>query len=212
MVEYPFRRVPRDESGRLELLALRPPLWEFLLFGNVLYVSRAAHEARWRDYQMGYGLKVGTVVSAKDVPRVLNERLSYAAAIVKNLDHIVSPEAQARAFGEEEGDAILIEHMATRLIDMYALLLGWVEETRALRVPDWGERLKELLIAYADQPLRRTYEFVDEFIARLEAAIANLADGKSEFEQITIRIVFNIDDKVVREFNRELRRVKRHLS
>jgi hypothetical protein len=209
-VEYTVRHVPRDESGRLELLALRPPLWEYLLFGNVLYVSRAFHEARWRDYQMGYTLKVGTEVPSKEIFRMLSERLTHVVAIVQNLDRIPAPAAQERAFGEEDGDATLIEHMATRLIDVYGLLLGWVEETRALRVPDRAERLKELLIAHTDQPLRRTYEFVDEFIDRLEQAIARLADGRSEFEEITIRITYEIDDNLIREYQRELRRVKRH--
>lgn len=135
--EHCIRQVPRDESGRLEVLALRPPFWEYLLFGNVLYVSRSAHEARWRDFQLGYTLIVGPAIEPTQVSDIMSERMSYASAITSNLERIVAPAAQARAFGNpgESGDAALIEHMAIRLIDLYALLLGWAENTRALQVP-----------------------------------------------------------------------------
>lgn len=96
-------------------------------------------------------------------------------------------------------------------MEFYALLLGWVEETRALRVPDWAERLKELLANFARQPLERTHDFPDEFIAKLEQAIVNLADGKSKHEEIDIRLTFEIGDTLLREYNKEFRRVKRHI-
>jgi hypothetical protein len=148
------RQVPRDQSGRLELLALRPPVWEYLLFGNVLYVSRSAYEARWRDFQLGYSLRVGPVIEPMQIPAMISERMSYASAITGNLELILAPAAQARAFGNlgEPGDPILIEHMAIRLIDLYAMLLDWAEETRALRVSDWAERLKELAVGFVRQP------------------------------------------------------------
>ncbi len=128
------RQVPRDESGRLELLALRPPLWEYLLFGNVLYVSRSAYESRWRDFELGYTVKVGPVIQPNQIPSTIEERMSRGSAIVSNLERILAPTAQDRAFGNpgESGDAALIEHMAVRLIDLYALLLEWAEATTAI--------------------------------------------------------------------------------
>src|SRR5215472_15617894 len=103
--EY-VRHVPRDESGRLELLALRPPFWEYLLFGNVLYVSRSAHEARWRDNQLGYTLKIGPVIEPAQVTEIISERLSDVLPIIGNLERILAPTAQVRAFGNpgEPGD------------------------------------------------------------------------------------------------------------
>lgn len=211
--EYSVRQVPRDESGRLELLALRPPLWEFLLFGNVLYVLRTAHETRWRDFQLGYTLKVGPVIEPTQIPSVMSERMSHASAITRNLEHVLAPIAQERAFGRpgEPGDAVLIQHMAGRLIDLYQLLLGWVEETRALRVPDWAERLKELAASFVRQPLQRTHDFVDEFIIEIEQAIANLTNGSSMHVEITMRLTFKIDESIVREFQRELQRVRKRI-
>jgi hypothetical protein len=97
--EHYVRQVPRDQSGRLELLATHPPLWEFLLFGNVLYVSRAAYEPRWRDYQLGYSLKVRPVVEPEQVPDMIAERMTYASAIISNLEFILAPAAQTRALG-----------------------------------------------------------------------------------------------------------------
>ncbi len=207
------RQVPRDESGRLELLALRPPLWEYLLFGNVLYVSRSAYESRWRDFELGYTVKVGPVIQPNQIPSTIEERMSRGSAIVSNLERILAPTAQDRAFGNpgESGDAALIEHMAVRLIDLYALLLEWAEDTRALRVPDWADRLKELAVSFVRQPLQYTHDFVDDFIANLEQAIADLAAGRKIPMVITMKLTFKIDDSIVREFERELRRVNRHL-
>jgi hypothetical protein len=211
--DYPIQRVPRDDSGRLDLLALRPRLWEYLLFGNALYRARAVHEARWRDHQLGYTLQVGPVIKAKQIPSVMSERFSHVSAIAENLEAVVSPAAQVRAFGEpgEPGDPVLIEHMASRLIDIYALLLSWVEETRSLRVPEWAERLKELVIAYAAQPIQRTHAFVDEFIAQLEHAISNLVNGKSDYEEISIRLGFEVPDDITQEYKKELKRIRSHL-
>jgi len=210
---YPIQIVPKDESGRLELLALRPPLWEYLLFGNVLHRARALHEARWRDFQLGYTLKIGPVIEPRQIPDVMAERFSHVGAITSNLEAILSPHAQVRAFGEpgEPGDPGLIEHMASRLIEVYALLLGWVEDTRSLRVPEWAERLKESAIAHATQPIERTHEFVDEFIESLERAIANLADGRTNNEDISMDITFTISDEITQEFELELEQIRPHL-
>jgi hypothetical protein len=211
--DYSIRQVPTDESGRLELLALRPPFWEYLLFGNVLYVSRSVYEARWRDFQLGYTLKVGPAIEPMQVSDIMSERMSYASAITSNLERIVTPAAQVRAFGNpgESGDAALIEHMAIRLIDLYALLLEWAEDTRALRVPAPAERLKELAVSFVQQSLQRTHDFVDEFITEIEQAIADLADGRSSHVTVTMNLTFEIDDAIVRRYQKELRRVKRHL-
>lgn len=211
--EYSVRQVPKDESGRLELLALRPPLWEYLLFGNVLHVARSACEARWRDYQLGYSLKIGPVIDPMQIPGVISERMSHASATMSNLERILAPTAQVRAFGDlgEPGDADLIEHMAVRLIDLYALLLGWAEETRALRVPDWAERLKELAVELVRQPLQRTHDFVDEFISEIEQVIANLVEDGTTQLTITMELIFKLEDSSVREFQEELNRVEQHL-
>jgi hypothetical protein len=211
--DHPVQQVPRDESGRLELLALRPPFWEYLLFGCVLYRSRAVYEPRWRDHQLGYALRIGPAIDATQIPGVMSERLSHLNAIIGNLEAVVSPRAQLRAFGEpgEPGDPVLIEHMASRVIDLYALMLDWAEETRALRVPGWAERIKELLVEYVKQPIERTHVFVDEFIEKLEQAIAHLTNGTSDSEEVTINLKFEISDELVREYKRELKRIRRHM-
>lgn len=211
-VTYSIRTVPRDESGRLELLATLPPLWEYLLFGNALFRLRAIHEARWRDFKLGYTLKVGPVVERKQLSTTMSERLSYASAITSNLERILDPPAQEQAFGRpgEPGNVALIEHMATRLIDLYSLLLEWAEETRALRVPDEAKRLRELLARFASQPLQCTHDFVDEYIASLERAISRLAAGEGH-QEISMQLTFEIEDDLLKEYKKEFRRVMRKL-
>ncbi|MFI7212966.1 hypothetical protein ACIBP4_00190 [Micromonospora maritima] len=127
---------------------------------------------------------------------------------------ILSDTAQERAFGKlgEPGDPVLIEHMAGRLIDLYALLLGWAEETRALRVPDWADRLKEVLTTYAAQPIERTHDFVDEFITNIEEVISKLAAGQEGPHHIVMHITFEVGDELSRQFDEELDRVRRYIQ
>lgn len=96
-------------------------------------------------------------------------------------------------------------------MDLYALLLGWTEETRALRLPDWADRLKEILTAYAAQPIVRTHSFVDELIASIEQVIAKLADGQTGPHNIEIHVNFEIGDELSRQFDQELDRIKRYV-
>lgn len=199
-------RVPTDESGRLEILSLRPPLWEYILFANRLYVDRKRRDSQWRDFRLGYTMNVGPVVEIGQLGTVLSERCSYASALVANIERIVAPSAQDEAFGlpGEPGDAELIEHMATRIMDLYGELLAWGSETRALRVPDEGKRAKEILASFVSQPVRRTHEFVDECITSLEQTIGSLANGDEGPHTIELRVEYEIDKTVIREFERQL--------
>jgi hypothetical protein len=45
----------------------------------------------------------------------------------------------------------------------------------------------------------------------LEQAITNLVDGKSDFEEISIRLEFEIPDDLAQEFNKELKQIEPHL-
>jgi hypothetical protein len=152
-------------------------------------------------------------VAATNIPEVMTGRLSYVSSIAQNLERLAHPTAQSRAFGDsdEDADPLLIEHMAKRLIDLYGRLLEWVEETRALRVPEWAERLKSILSQFASQPIQRTHDFVDEYVSSLERAIRSLAENGSNREKIELRITYEIDDDLLRQFNQELDRVKDHI-
>lgn len=211
--DFSMSRVPLDEDGRLQILSELPSLWEYLLFANRLYVGRKGYELLWRDHKLGVTLQVGESVELTDIGTALSDRFSRVQAITENLEHLLSQEAQDRAFGlpGEPGDPDLIEHLALRLTQMYGSLLTWATETRALRVPEEAERLKQLAVEFAAQPIQRTHDFVDEYIASLEQAIANLVQDPSERQNISMELTFEIDDAIAAEFDSELQRLSRLL-
>jgi hypothetical protein len=62
-----------------------------------------------------------------------------------------------------------------------------------------------------NQPLQRTHDFVDEYISSVEHAIDNLANGQTSTETINIDITYEIEDDLLQEIDRELRRIKPRL-
>ena len=201
--------VPRDESSRLELLATRPPLWEYLLFGAALYAGIARTEPKWRDYSLGYTLDVGPVVTKSQLLEAMSARISTASAIAANIEKVISQRAQEAAFGLPgvPGDADLIEHMGGRLIALYEKLLDWAAELRSLRLPDAAQSLPELAVAFVAQPIDATRAFVTDYILTLEREITLLSvDPKHEI-QILMSLNFTLAPAVSKRFSRELKRV-----
>ncbi|MES2171373.1 MAG: hypothetical protein V4479_11730 [Actinomycetota bacterium] len=151
--------VPRDISGRMELLATKPTYWESLYFGAILLEGLDRTEIKWRDHVLGLTMTIGPVVTKQELAHALSERMSRVTFIVSNLGRLFTGPAQEAAFGKlgEHGDPTLIEHMGNRLTQMYEQLLDWADEVRSLRVPDGAaEDLREVAALFAEQPILHT--------------------------------------------------------
>ena len=203
-------RVPRDESSRLELLSVRPPAWEYLLFGYALHSGLARTEPKWRDYHLGYSMQVGPAIPMSDLGPVLEDRASQAGSIASNITKVISQKAQETAFGlpGESGDSDLIEHMGGRLILLYEQLLDWAQEVRSFRVESKAERLPELMAALVAQPITETRSFVQSFIEQVEAAVAAMAAGAEEPMNVSMYLTFDVtDDVAYKAYRKEWKRV-----
>ncbi|MCL2794654.1 MAG: hypothetical protein FWD85_05035 [Microbacteriaceae bacterium] len=201
-------QVPRDLSERRSLLANRPVAWEYLLFASVLLEGLARVEPKWRDYHLGYSMRIGPQVAARELPLLVQDRMSQAQAIVGNMMRVIGPTAQEAAFGApgEPGDAALIEHMASRLVQMYEQLLDWADDLLSLRVPEAARRAVELCVKFVEQPVSEFRVFVPKCAADLEAALTTIAAGTGEQVHITMQLTFTVPDELPGEFKKELER------
>lgn len=207
--QYTITKVPRDESARRELLANKPPAWEYLLFGGMLAQGLQRTEPKWRDYRLGIAPFVGPSIRKEDLANEMVERLSRGSAIVSKLDKLFDPQVQELAFGApgKPGDPDLIEHIAARTVDMYEGLLDWATELRALRLPEGAEELIDLAVLLVEQPIDATRDFIKAYVQKIEYAMESLLDGSKDQVNLSLGLIFSVPSTVVKDFEKYLAKI-----
>lgn len=204
-----FSRVPRTPAETAALLVARPPSWEYLLFAATMLQRRDALEAKWRDHQMRFVSLLGRRLSDEDAVAYVSDATSRAGAIVSNTTRILDERVQRSAFGPpgEPGDPERIEHLASRLIDVYDAMLDWSADVRATRVSDHLTHLFDLLADLLTLPIEQYRDFVDTFRSSLESALTNEPGEDGERQVVRLTLTITIDDALLEELTRELRNV-----
>ncbi len=136
-----------------------------------------------------------------------NEALAAGDNAVKLLD----PQVTESAFGPlgQPGDPARIQYLGQRLVAVYEEFLDWAARVRDLVVPDSLERAFEIAATFMDTPIFEIREFMDQFITAAERLPKQLAeDGDTPIAQ-TFTLTLSVDDNIVREYGRELKRVRR---
>lgn len=211
-VEYPVTRVPKEPSDVRNLLAIKPPMWEYLLFAAYLYEGKKKVEPKWRDYHLGLVTSQGLSVSDDDLVDVLRDSMSRLSATVANLDRLMTKEAQRTAFGDpgDPGEADFIKHLTSRTIDMYEGLIDWATQARSWRLPKKAEHMAELTAAYAAQPIAETRRFIDDVVKDLEDVMDRLASGeKTDTIRLEMPIVFDIPSSVMKAYKAGMKKALR---
>lgn len=200
--------VPRSETEKLELLTVKPSAWEYLLFGYYLRAGIGRAEEKWRDYSLGYTLKVGPVVEADDVPSFVSEHMSLASGLAENVERVMSQRAQELAFGlpGEPGDADMIEHMASRLVSLYEALLDWASDLLAVRFPE-GSNLGEMGSQLVSQPIEAVRAFSRSFVDDLEDGLRRLRDDPEQELNLQLTLSFEIDEAAADQMVAEVKRI-----
>jgi len=205
-------RVPRTPAQQRELLAQRPPAWEYLLYGGVLWQRRNALEEKWRDHELGYASRTGQHYDRFEVFTFLQNSLSDLAACPENILKMLSTNAQLRAFGApgEPGNAELIEHIATRLVGIYEQMMDVASTLRGAGVPEELSEVMEATARLADQPLKEIRDFIDHYVAEVDTLPERLTNG--EDVRITMDLTLTIDDEASANQAREMDRARRRLG
>jgi TIR domain len=194
-------RVPRSKQEEAFILASRPPGWEYLLFAAILLRERDALDPQLRDHALSYARPEGPALDDQEASALLSTAFRHAQEIARNLERVLTPRAQQLAFGPP-GDPAQIEHLAQRLIEIYAGFLDWSSRLRGAAVPDHFDRAIEIASSFADQPIEEMRAFVDDIVTEMDQLPARLRRG--EDVEIKLRLTFTIDESLMAELNREL--------
>jgi hypothetical protein len=201
--------VPRTEIERQQVLHDRPLGWEYLYFAGQLRHERDRIEAKYRDHELRYPWRTGIEVSHGDIRGYLARASQEASHLSQTLTQMMSPAAQARAFGApgQPGDPDRLFHLAKRWNSVYEQLMDWAADLRAVRaMPEYSKAL-ELLARYADGPVERYREFVDSLVTMVDKLPAAVATGKTIRLELTL--VLSIPDEVYDAFMAELDRLSK---
>lgn len=205
-------RTPRTPEEMAELLGRRPPGWEYLMYAGALLLGRNALEERYRDHLLGYARRTGRRIPETECLDHLNNAFAEATALATSMMHVLDQRAQERAFGlpGEPGDPELIQHLGQRLMDIYGELMNWAAELRGASVPDKFRTAFDLAARFVDQPIEQFREFVDRNVEEMDALSPYLAQPEPrEPKRIELQLTLTIDDNVIEDFNREIRRLRR---
>lgn len=86
-------------------------------------------------------------------------------------------------------------------------LFDWSIGVRSTVVPEDYRRLLAILAEFATQPIEQTRSFVNEYVSQIGAVPARLQEGGVIRLSLTYSI--SLDSTVSKDFDRELKRLKR---
>jgi len=122
----------------------------------------------------------------------------------------LDPAATESAFGRpgQPGDPDRIEHIATRLIEIYEAFLDSSARLRAAAVPERFERAAELASALADNPVRDLRRFVDQTVAEFDRVPALLREERTAPVEVRQTLTLTMNDQGVSDFIKEMKRIR----
>jgi hypothetical protein len=204
-------RVPRTAEEEAALLRTRPEGWEYLLFASVLRREMDALEPKFRDHELRFAPPaVGPRLVASDASSLLQSAFRESIELMENFNRLFDPAAHERAFGQpgQPGDAARLEHLASRIIDVYEALLDWGSRVRQAPLAEEFTRAAELASRFVDRPIQQFRDFVDEVVAEVDRLPAALRAESSEPVKVAVTLTLSIDDGLEQELADELRRLE----
>jgi len=180
--------------------------WEYPLYAGVLWQRRQALELKWRDHELGYARRTRHYLDDMEALRFLHNASYDLAACVQNLPKMLDAHAREQAFGPpgQPGNPALIEHLATRFVEIYEEMLDVAATLRGTGVSENIATVMEAAARLTDTPLREIRDLIDQVVAETDRIPDRVANG----EQIRITLTLNLtmDDGAKKHFEREMRR------
>jgi hypothetical protein len=204
-------RVPRTPEQQRQLLAERPPHWEYLLFAGVLAQGKEALEPKWRDHQLRYARVTGQSLDDSQVGPFIVAAMNEPVAFAANLSRVFDRQAKELAFGPPgvPGDPARIEHLGHRFVAIYEDFLDWSARLRGTVTSSKYRRLLDLAASTADMPAKQIRDFTDHHVATLDRLPELLAEPSDEPIDLTFVIELDADRRIIAEYNREFKRLRR---
>lgn len=183
--------VPRTQNQLDSMIKDRPLGWELLLFAGALIVEMEALDARYRDYLIGYGPRLGVPVYEANFKEFYRIQLGELHSIAVLFEQIFSNQLVISPIGSKgaSGDPAKILHLAKRYISVYDELLRWTERLRGTPVPRKYQQLINIVSRYSDQPITELRQFVDDYPQQIARAVEALENGQSTYHPIRVKFV-----------------------
>jgi TIR domain len=208
----PLLRSPRTAEQKRELLAQRPEAWEYLLYAGVLWQQREALEWKWRDHELGYARRSGQYLSDGEAFTLIRTAIYDLSVCPANLLRMLDSRARERAFGPPglPGDPVLIEHIATRFVEVYEEILDIAARLRGVSVSDNMISVMDAAAHLVDNPLREIRDLIDQVITETDAIPDRMA--RNEPIAITLTFTLTMDAEAKKHYDREMKRARRKIK
>ena len=205
---WPGDRAPRTVEETAEVLARRPPGWEYLYFAGILTTARDALEGAFLDHELRYVTPTGDRIEDDDAIEYLQQALDDVQAHIASLTALMESDVQERAFGPlgQPGDPERIRHLAERWTSVYADLIAWATRLRSARKPSAYRDMFEAVADTIDRPIQQYRDFVDTFVAEVDRV--PLALRRHEPLEINIELTLSMDAAASEKVEAEIARAQ----
>jgi hypothetical protein len=210
----PLTRSPRTAQEQRQLLIVRQPGWEYLLFAGVLAQNVRRLELKEHDHELQLIRGSRQHLDLQETTQYLSHAFGDLAAVWKPMGRLFEPSTQEQAFGApgEPGDAARIEHFAQWIVDMYEQTLDWGLAMRRLDVPDPLKKAVDLAAQAANQPASDVKRFINRAIEETDRIPTALATPDPLPVKIELALVLTVDDQLLADFDRELKRATKEIK
>jgi len=106
------------------------------------------------------------------------------------------------------GDPVRIEHVGHRVIAIYEDFLDWSARLRGTVTSPQYRRLLDLAASIADMPVTQIRQFIDQYVATAGRLPELLAEAGDEPVKLKLVLEFDIDKRIITEYNKEFRRLR----
>lgn len=189
-------RVPRTPSEAATLVGERPAGWEYILFSYWLSTGLEQRSDAYNDHRLQFALG-GQFVPTEALVDYIQSEFAAIQAVTETFERLLLGPGQVSAMGArgEEGDPDLIEHLASRLLQIYDELLAWSQRLRSATTPlQEGRATLRALADYAAQPIEAVRAFVIDLREQMDGLNTTLESGESV--ELHLVIAFEVPEKV----------------
>jgi len=204
------RSMPRTPEHLAEVLAAKPPGWEWLAFGASLWIGLALSEDDYRRHQRRRPASPeGPLVDSQQAIPHLSLALAEGGSLPEAINDILGEARQERAFGLPgfPGDEGEIAAMVEDLVSVYLGFMAWASKVRATQVPAQYRGAYRAAARLMDGPIEQVRHFAASLAEQLDMVPDHLASPSGRPLCITLTLALSIRPEDQARFDRALRRL-----
>lgn len=196
--------VPRTAEQRAELLTLRPPCWEYVLFASYLLAGQERLAPQWYDHRLEFVTPRGSELSPQEAIEKIQRAIDESNTFWTRLEAVGAEATFEAAWGKpgESGDPELIEHVTARFTEACDDMLQWAADLRSARVPEPLQPVFRTASHLLDKALEALRKYVDDWVAEMDLLPQRLASGENV--KLNMELKTNVyDEQLFTTFQRQ---------